>query len=194
MIQIDIQTQHYFRKLIAQQGVSGLGIRLRAVAPGTPNADCKLEFCEPEDRVDGDVLLAFDDLEFVVDPLSAPYLEDAELSLQEQGTAMELTIRAPRLKAQAPARDAPLLERVQYVLDAEIRPGVASHGGQVSIVELTPAGELMLRFGGGCQGCGNADLTLKQGIEKTLRARFPEITAVRDITDHASGTAPYIKA
>jgi Fe/S biogenesis protein NfuA len=194
MIHIDDSAQHYFGRLIAQQAVEGLCVRIKAVQAGTPNADCKLEFCEPEDINEGDLQLQLDEFSLIVDPLSAPYLEDAQISYQSNATGGELTIKAPRLKGKPPADGAGLSERVQYVLDAEINPGVASHGGKVSLVEVTEDGVVVLRFGGGCQGCGNVDLTLRGGIEKTLKTRLPEITGVRDVTDHASGTAPYIRA
>ena len=75
----------------------------------------------------------------------------------------------------------------------EINPQIASHGGRVSLEEIAGDGIVVLRFGGGCHGCGMADVTLKQGIEKTLRSRLPEITEVRDATDHASGHNPYYR-
>jgi len=81
---------------------------------------------------------------------------------------------------------------VRWLLESEINPQLASHKGQVSLEEITSDGVVRLRFGGGCHGCGMADVTLKQGIEKTLMARIPEITAVRDATDHSTGEAPYI--
>jgi Fe/S biogenesis protein NfuA len=62
------------------------------------------------------------------------------------------------------------------------------------VQEVTGDGVVVLRFGGGCHGCGMADVTLKQGIEKTLLTRVPGVTAVRDATDHASGEAPYIRS
>ena len=74
----------------------------------------------------------------------------------------------------------------------EVNPQLASHGGHVSVQEVSAEGLVLLRFGGGCHGCGMADVTLKQGIEKTLMARVPGVTAVRDATDHGTGAAPYI--
>src|SRR5579875_2911847 len=68
---------------------------------------------------------------------------------------------------------------------------LAVRGGRVRLESIGADNEVVLRFGGGCQGCGMADVTLKQGVEKTLRERFPEITAVRDATDHAAGHSPY---
>ena len=66
-------------------------------------------------------------------------------------------------------------------------------GGRVSLVEVATGNIVVLKFGGGCHGCGMADVTLKQGIETTLRARLPEISQVRDATDHASGENPYFR-
>ncbi len=83
------------------------------------------------------------------------------------------------------------MERVRYVIDNEINPQLASHRGSVSLEEVTADGVVILRFGGGCHGCGMADVTLKQGIEKTLLQKVPGVTAVRDATDHDTGAAPY---
>ena len=84
-----------------------------------------------------------------------------------------------------------LAERVDYVLQAEINPAVAGHGGVVTLVEVTADNMVVLQFGGGCHGCGMVDVTLKEGIEKTLKERVPEIAGVRDVTDHAAGQNPY---
>ena len=78
-----------------------------------------------------------------------------------------------------------------WLLETEITPALASPGGRVALVEVTDAKEVILQFGGGCHGCGMADVTLKQGIEQTITRHIPEITAVKDATDHQSGTNPY---
>lgn len=82
--------------------------------------------------------------------------------------------------------------QVQTVIDTQINPGVASHGGWVELLEVKD-GVAYVRLGGGCQGCGMADVTLKQGIEALIRENVPVITAVLDATDHASGTNPYYR-
>ena len=191
MIQIDESAQNYFRKLLTQQAISGLGIRIRAVAPGTPKADCKLEFCEAEEIAGDDWQIELPGFNVIVDAASVPFLDEAEISYSANATGGELHVRAPRLKGRAPSAEASLIERVQYVIDAEINPGVASHGGKVSLVEVSAAGVVVLRFGGGCQGCGSADATLKHGIERSLRQHVPEITGVVDVTDHSRGEQPY---
>jgi len=76
------------------------------------------------------------------------------------------------------------------VLDEQVNPAVAAHRGQVALVEVID-GRVHIRLEGGCQGCSLADVTVRQGIERLLRARCPEVVAVIDVTDHASGTDPF---
>jgi Fe/S biogenesis protein NfuA len=80
--------------------------------------------------------------------------------------------------------------RVQSILDQEINPAVAAHGGWVELIDVK-RNEVFIRMGGGCVGCGMADVTLKQGVEKTIRQAIPEVGAIMDTTDHASGRNPY---
>ncbi len=84
----------------------------------------------------------------------------------------------------------PLAGRVQELLDDRINPGLASHGGVVSLVDID-GDRVVLSFGGGCQGCGMADLTLKEGVSAQLKQQIPEISEVVDATDHAAGENPY---
>lgn len=81
-------------------------------------------------------------------------------------------------------------ERVEQVLREEINPAVAAHGGHISLVEVEQ-NQVFLRMGGGCQGCGMATATLRQGVERALRRAVPQIGAILDTTDHAAGTNPY---
>ncbi|MGO4778885.1 NifU family protein, partial [Lysobacter sp. 2RAB21] len=85
-----------------------------------------------------------------------------------------------------------LVERVHWLVEHEINPQLAQHRGNVSVQEVTADGVVVLRFGGGCHGCGMADVTLKQGIETTLMSKVSGVTAVRDATDHDTGHAPYM--
>ena len=84
-------------------------------------------------------------------------------------------------------------DRVQAVLRDEINPAVASHGGYIDLVGVE-RNQVFLRMGGGCQGCGMAAATLRQGVERILRRAVPEIGAILDTTDHAAGTNPYYEA
>ena len=83
-----------------------------------------------------------------------------------------------------------LREKIQKALDEIINPGVAAHGGHVTLLDVKD-NKVYLQLGGGCQGCGMADVTLKQGIETTLREEVSPDLELVDTTDHASGTNPY---
>lgn len=193
MIQISDSAQDHFRRLLQQQGGDMVGIRLSALRAGTPSADARLEFCEQADLVGDEWALDCAGFTLFVEAASVPYFDAAEIDYVSNATGGQLSIRAPRIKGDVPGEGASLVERVRYVLESEINPQIASHGGRVALEEISADGAVFLRFGGGCHGCGNADVTLKQGIEKTLRSRIPEITAVRDATDHSTGSNPYIK-
>lgn len=80
--------------------------------------------------------------------------------------------------------------RVQHVLDTIINPAVASHGGVVTLLDVNN-NAVFLEFGGGCQGCGMVSVTLKYGVERTIREEVPEVGEILDTTDHASGRNPY---
>ena len=192
MINITDSAQAYFRHLLQTQGDDAVGIRISAVAPGTPKADAKLAFCDHGDLLGDEWAIECDGFVLYVDGPSVPYLDAAHIDFTKDGTGGQLTIRAPRIKGEAPAGDASLVERVRWIIESEINPQLAQHKGHVSLQEVTADGVVVLRFGGGCHGCGMVDVTLKQGIETSMKAKIPEVTAVRDATDHSTGSAPYI--
>ncbi|WP_147651177.1 NfuA family Fe-S biogenesis protein [Vulcaniibacterium gelatinicum] len=192
MIQISEAAQAHFRRLIEREALPGLGVRLSALHPGTARADVRLEFAEPGDLHGDEWAIDCEGFTLWVDAPSVPFLDAAEIDYVQQPTGGQLQIRAPKIKGEAPGEAASLVERVRWVVEHEINPQLAMHRGHVAVQEVTAEGVVVLRFGGGCHGCGMADVTLKQGIERTLLERVPGVTAVRDATDHASGASPYI--
>jgi Fe/S biogenesis protein NfuA len=101
---------------------------------------------------------------------------------------------SPVVGASAPGDvHGPVAARVQQVLEQHINPQIASHGGRAELVSVDGP-TAYLRLGGGCQGCGMASVTLRQGIEVALKQAVPEITEVVDVTDHASGANPYYQS
>lgn len=192
MIQISDSAQAHFRRLIQKEGIAGLGVRLQAVEAGTPRADVRLEFAEAGDLAGDEWAVDCDGFTLWLDAASAPFLDDASIDYVAQATGGQLQIKAPHIKGKAPGEAASLVERVRWVIEQEINPQLAQHRGHVSLEEVQSDGTVLLRFGGGCHGCGMADVTLKQGIEKTLLDKVPGVTAVRDATDHATGNAPYM--
>ncbi len=192
MIQISESAQSHFRRLIEREALPGLGVRLSAMHPGTPRADVRLEFAEPGDLQGDEWVVDCEGFTLWLDAGSVQYLDGAEIDYTQQATSSQLQIRAPKIKGVTPGESASLVERVRWVVEHEINPQLAQHKGHVSVQEVTAEGVVILNFGGGCHGCGMADVTLKQGIEKTLLEKVPGVIAVRDATDHASGAAPYI--
>ncbi|MFT4179802.1 MAG: NfuA family Fe-S biogenesis protein [Thermomonas sp.] len=192
MIQISEAAQTHFRKLIEREAIPGLGVRLAANDPGTPRADVRLEFAESAELAGDEWAIDCEGFTLWLDAASVPYLDGAEIDYATQATGGQLQIRAPKIKGSAPGETASLVERVRWLIEQEINPQLAQHRGHVSLQEVTADGVVVLRFGGGCHGCGMADVTLKQGIEKTLMEKVPGVTAVRDATDHATGSAPYL--
>lgn len=90
------------------------------------------------------------------------------------------------------ADDAPFIERLDYVIQTQINPQLASHGGKITLIEVTDNKIAILQFGGGCNGCSMVDVTLKEGIEKQLLAMFPEeLVGVKDVTEHQRGEHSY---
>jgi len=96
----------------------------------------------------------------------------------------------PRETAAASTDDDSLYEQVAQLFETKVNPMVARHGGAVELIDVQD-GVVMLRMGGGCQGCGMADVTLRQGIEAMLREHAPAVKGLVDVTDHSSGSNPY---
>ncbi|PYO42197.1 MAG: thioredoxin [Gemmatimonadetes bacterium] len=99
----------------------------------------------------------------------------------------------PAPAAGSPTADDALYERVADLFDQQVNPMVARHGGRVELIDVQDA-VVMVRMAGGCQGCGMADVTLRQGIEAMLHQHVPEVRGVVDITDHTAGSNPYFAA
>ena len=133
---------------------------------------------------EGDLPVAYEGFTAWFEERSVPYLENAVVDYQEDQMGGQLTIKAPNARIPNVGPDSPLEDRVNYVLYNEINPGLAAHGGMVTLVEITEENAAILQFGGGCQGCAAVDMTLKHSVEATLLERIPELTSVNDQTDH----------
>ena len=193
MIEITPVAQAHFAKLLAPQK-EGTNIRVFVINPGTPKAECGVSYCPPEAVEESDTRLSFDGFDALVDEVSLPLLDDAFVDLVEEDTGTQLTLKAPNAKMRKVNADAPLLERVEYVIQVQINPQLASHGGFIKLIEVTEDQVAIIEFGGGCNGCSQVDLTLKEGIEKELLEEFSgELNAVRDVTEHAQGDHSFYK-
>jgi Fe/S biogenesis protein NfuA len=160
-------------------------LRIRILAREGPRFRYEIALEDPRDRTDDDLVVDVDGLSVAVDPATAVDLAGATVDLDAGITGGGLRIDNPNEGWKDPVERA-----VQDVLDRQINPGVGSHGGMVTLVEVRD-GAAYLRFGGGCQGCAAVDVTLKHGVETAIRAAVPQVTAIVDATDHAAGTNPY---
>jgi Fe/S biogenesis protein NfuA len=183
--------QDYLAELLAKQDAEVLGVRMFINQPGTPKAETCIAYCRADDKRGDDLVVEYPKFTAYLERRSIPFLEDALVDFAKDRMGGQLTIKAPNAKLPKVGEDSPLEDRVNYLLYNEVNPSLASHGGEVSLVEITPDDVAVLKFGGGCQGCGMVDVTLKQGIEKTLMESIPELKGVRDITDHTDRSHAY---
>lgn len=191
-INITPAAQEHFANLLKQQP-SETNIRVFVVNPGTPSAECGVSYC-PVDAVEAsDTKMDYSGFAAYVDELSLPFLEEAEIDYVTDKMGSQLTLKAPNAKMRKVSDDAPLMERVEYVIQSEVNPQLAGHGGFISLIDISDDGVALVQFGGGCNGCSMVDVTLKEGIEKQLLDRFAgELTAVSDSTEHDRGEHSYM--
>ena len=191
MINITEAAQEYLAELLAKQDVADIAVRIFILDAGTPRAETCISFCRPgEEKADDEVKL-FGNIKAFIERKSIPFLEDALVDYQKDSMGGQLTIKAPNSRMPKISDDSSLEDRINYVLYNEINPGLAAHGGNVSLEEIFEESVAVLRFGGGCQGCGMVDVTLKNGVEKTLLEQIPQLTEVRDVTDHSDRENAY---
>ena len=185
MIEISATAQAYLRDLLAKQDHADVGIRVFVSQPGTAQAETCIAYCRQGEEQTDDIPVTYDGFTAWIEKRSEPYLEGGMVDFQDDRMGGQLTIKAPNARAPSVRADAPLEDRINYVLYNEINPGLASHGGQVTLIEVVEGNTAVLQFGGGCQGCSAVDITLKQGVERSLLAQIPELVAIRDSTDHS---------
>jgi Fe/S biogenesis protein NfuA len=190
-IEITDSAVDYLGKLLAKQDCEGIGIRVFVSDPGTPSAETCIAYCRPGEEKEDDEVIELDGFNAYIEKRSLPFLEEAKVDFAEDRMGGQLTIRAPNSRLPRVSDDSPLEDKINYVLHSEINPGLAAHGGMVSLEDLTDD-VAVLRFGGGCQGCGMVDVTLKHGVEKTLLEKVPELKGIRDATDHTDTTNAYM--
>lgn len=196
-IQITESAQGYLQDLLAAQETAGMGVRIFVENAGTPRAECCMAYSSPDDEESKNaVQIHYANFTAFIDTDSIPYLQDAVIDYNKDRFGGQLTFKAPNSKVPRIGEDASVEERINYVLQAEINPNLAAHGGSVMLLELVDddAGlTAVLKFGGGCQGCSAVDMTLKQGVETTLKSQIPELMHVVDNTDHSQTENAYFK-
>ena len=168
--------------------------KIRIAVHGSPFAP-QYEFAlVDEEPGDSDQVVPLQGFKVLIDAQSAGRIDGATVEWVEtdRGTGFEVNNpNVRKLGDREPTGE--LAERVRQVLEAKVNPGVASHGGEITLVDVEDD-IVYLELGGGCQGCGMARVTLKQGVERMLKEAIPEIVGIVDVTDHAAGNNPYYTA
>ncbi len=193
VINITKSAEKYLAKLIQDKNEIDLSIRIFISDPGTPKAETCLAYCKPDESLQDDLLINLKLINVYIEKRSLPFLKDCEVNFDNDTFGGQLTIKAPNARLPNISPDSPVEDRINYIIYNEINPMLESHGGEVSLVEFNKKNEAVLQFGGGCQGCGMVDITLKEGIEKTLMEQIPEVKSVKDSTDHSFDDNAYYK-
>ena len=194
IINITESAEKYLAKLLKDKNETDIAVRIFISDPGTPRAETCLAYCKPDEAEQDDIIINLKLITVHIEKRSMPFLVDAEVNFDNDTFGGQLTIKAPNARLPNISPDSPPEDRINYVIYNEINPMLESHGGEVSLLEFTKNGEAILQFGGGCQGCGMVNVTLKDGIEKTLLEQIPELKSVKDSTDHSLDDNAYYKS
>jgi Fe/S biogenesis protein NfuA len=166
-------------------------VRIQVASPSPLDPRYEIALIDDDEKREEDLVFGHQGFDVVMDPQSAKLLDGASVdwveSLQESGFKVENPNLAP---IGSKPLEGPLADRVRQVIDQYVNPGVAQHGGHVTLVEVRDD-IVYLLMGGGCQGCGMASVTLSQGIERILKEQVPEIVGIQDVTNHSAGDSPY---
>jgi Fe/S biogenesis protein NfuA len=177
------------KHILEEEQLADQAVRIGISERSPTGFQYQLEFCDRAERRDDDVLLEQDALLFYVAGDSADDLRGTTLDYVDTGFSAGFKFDNPN---RPKLLENPVAERVHRVIQDQINPSVASHGGYVQLLDVKD-GTAYVKLGGGCQGCGQADTTVKQGIETAIFEAVPEVHTVLDVTDHAAGTNPYFQ-
>lgn len=176
---------------MAEDDAAGLAVRVSVQSASPVAPEYEMALIEPDERREDDVAFDGGGFDVVVDPESAKILKGTNIDWVETMQGSGFKFDNPNLRPLgAEPLEGPLVERVTRVIDERVNPGVAMHGGRVSLVDIRE-NIVYVSMGGGCQGCGMAGVTLTQGIKEMIKEAAPEVVDVRDVTDHAAGENPY---
>ncbi|MBN2045233.1 MAG: NifU family protein [Anaerolineales bacterium] len=183
-------------ELIATRGKGPMAVRVIVHLGGAGGGQSEFKFVDLGSKTEGDTVLEMGPFPMYLDMQAAVALKGAKVDFDEQKYAHGFHIEYENpLESYLSSRrkdwgDDPVANKVQQVVDEQINPGVAGHGGWVLLLDVK-GDTAYIEMGGGCRGCAISQMTLKDGIERIITEEVPEITQVLDTTDHASGENPY---
>lgn len=185
--------EEYLNELLANQDDDTNGIKIFVAEPGTPRAETCIAYSKKDEDLSDYLTINEFDFDLFLEQKSLEFLKDAVVDYSPDKFGGTLTIKAPNAKLPQLSEDASIEDKINYILYSEVNPGLAAHGGEVSLIEVLDGDTAVLQFGGGCQGCGMVDLTLKDGVEKTLLEQIEGLKKVQDVTDHSYRENAYYK-
>ena len=196
MITLTEQAREQIVKALEQQS-DKTALRVEAKTSGGADFSYGMHLIGDEEKTPEDVVVDAEGLEVVMDSKSSEYLEGATLDFEDHIVRSGFKFENPN-KPEVPSigggprpdLTGPAADRIQRLIETELNPAIAAHGGVMTLVGVRD-NKAFISFGGGCHGCGMVDVTLKQGVEARIRELVPEIEEVVDTTDHATGTNPY---
>ena len=190
MITVTDAARQEIVKLMEKQEQPVKGVRIMAEALSPLQANFRLRFVTEDQEEPTDIITEYDGFNIYVAPDSQSYVEEVSVDFVESLAGRGFKIENPN---KVPAHlKGTVAEKVQAIIDEKINPQIASHGGHLSLLDVKES-TAYVQFGGGCQGCGMADVTLKQGVEVLIKEACPEIEEILDVTDHADGKNPYFQ-
>ena len=185
MIEITETAEKAIKDLLQDESKSGMSLRIQIVGRGPGGFQYAVRFVPEEDQSADDEAVQYDGFKVLVDPETVPNFKDSTLDYKEDDLQRGFLIDNPN-----PVWKNADAQAVQELLDTKINPGLAAHGGFVALLDYKDD-TAYITFGGGCQGCGLVDVTLKDGIEVAIQEALPQVKKVVDTTDHSSGKNPF---
>jgi len=192
MFTITNEAEVYIANLFVEQGEKNLALKVEVEKVGTPLANVTFNFCRPDEMRKNYEKYSYKGFDVYIDITHIDVLKDSDVALKTEGLTQKLTIKAPNAKGDAPSNSASLKEKIKYTIVTTINPSLASHGGFCELIDVTEKNEVILNFGGGCQGCSSVAITLKDGIEEQLKRLYPEVIGILDYTDHSDKSNAYM--
>jgi len=183
----DLALEKFIAALAGEE--DGTGVRVAVQKLNPVNLHYELELVGASAQTGDDLEVVSGDVKFWIDPMSAELIEGTTIDYLVNDNSEGFKFSNPN-DLRYKKWDDPIADKFQKLLEAEINPSIASHGGIITLVDYAD-GVATIHMGGGCQGCGQADATLRQGVEAQVKTAIPEIKEIVDTTDHDSGQNPY---
>lgn len=197
MITITEEARQQILAAFEEHGLKKKALRVEATLGGGTDFVYSMKLIADEERNGRDLVHDGGGFDVIMDPASAKNLEGATIDYEDGLVRSGFKFDNPN-KPESPSLGSgertdltgATAEKVQMLIDSELNPAVAAHGGVISLIGVRNK-KAYLSFGGGCHGCGLVDVTLKQGVEARIKEVIPEIQEVIDTTDHSAGTDPF---